>query len=151
MTSQIISIDIYKKGKTGVYQVENAGASQIQKIKIMSKNEYLNGDKSPLFIAGFACLACLPVIYLATRPVIWALHVSWLEWALLPLFTIVPIAVAGIILYCSAWHREFSRTRRLVSVILSSCLIYSLDLLFVVFMVIMGCLITGLSRTMGGN
>ena len=117
----------------------------------MSKNEYLNGDKAPLFIAGFACLGSFPIIYLATRPVIWMLHVAWLEWLLLPLFTAVPIIVTGIILYCSEWHQGLSKSRRLISVIASSCLIYGVDVLFIIFMVIIGCLITGLSRTMGGN
>jgi hypothetical protein len=123
----------------------------IQETNVMSKNERFNGEVPPFFLAGFACLACLPIIYLATRPVIWVLHVPWLEWLLLALFTTVPISVTGIVLYFSAWHRESPKFRRILSVILSSCLIFGVDLLFVGFMVIVGCLIVGLSRVMGGN
>jgi hypothetical protein len=117
----------------------------------MSKNEQMNGDVPPFFIAGFACLVCLPILYFATRPIIWMVHAAWLEWALLALFTAVPTSVAGIILYCSAWHEEFSKARRLASVIFSSCLIFGVDLLFIGLTVIIACLVAGLSRVMGGN
>jgi hypothetical protein len=117
----------------------------------MSRNEPLNGNGPLFLIAGLACLMCLPIIYLATRPVIWWLHVSWIGWPLLALFTILPLSVTFIILYCSAWHQEWSRIRRIVSVVLSSCVIFGVDLFLLILLVIAGSLVVGLARVMGGN
>lgn len=117
----------------------------------MSRNEPFN-ENGPLFLmAGLACLMCLPIIYLATRPVIWWLHVSWIEWPLLALFTVLPLAVTFIILYLSTWHQEWPKIRRIASVALSSCVIFGVDLFLVILLVIAGGLIAGLARAMGGN
>ena len=117
----------------------------------MSRNEPFN-ENGPLFLlAGLACLMCLPIIYLATRPVIWWLHGPWSEWLLLPLFTILPLSVTFIILYWRAWHQEWPKIRLVVSVALSSCVIFGVDLFLVVLLMIAGGLIAGLARAMGGN
>ena len=117
----------------------------------MSRNEPFNENGLLFLIAGLACLMCLPIVYLATRPVIWWLHVSWVEWLLLALFTILPLSVTFIILYWSAWHQEWSKIRRIASVTLSSCVIFGLDLFLVVLFMIAGGLVAGLARAMGGN
>ena len=117
----------------------------------MSRNEPFN-ENGPLFLmAGLASLMCLPIIYLATRPVIWWFHVSWVEWLLLALFTVLPLSVAFIILYSSAWHQEWPKIKRIVSVALSSCVIFGVDLFLVILLMIIGGLVAGLGRAMGGN
>lgn len=109
-------------------------------------------DNWSLFLqAGFACLVSWAIIYFATRPVIWLDHLPGLAWLLLVLFTVLPLAVVFLILYFSAWHREFPAVRRVISVAFSSCLILAADLLVVATLGAAGCLIIGLSRRMGGN
>ena len=117
----------------------------------MSRNEPLNENGPVLLIAGLAGLMCLPIIYLATRPVIWWLHVSWVGWLLPALFIILPLSVTFIILYWSAWHQEWPKIRRIVSVALSSCVILGVDLFLVILLMIAGGLVAGLARAMGGN
>lgn len=117
----------------------------------MNRNEQINGGSAPFLMAGLACLVCLPIMYLATRPLLSLVHGHWIVWPVLTLFTFVPIMAAFLILYCSAWHRGSSPARRIFSAIFSSCVILGLDLLFVVFTVLAGCLIVALARTMGGN
>ncbi|HTR42824.1 MAG TPA: hypothetical protein VMH87_14520 [Pseudomonadales bacterium] len=117
----------------------------------MSRNEPFN-ENGPLFlIAGLACLVCLPIIYLATRLVIWWLHVSGVEWLLLALFIILPLSVTFIILYSSAWHREWPKMKRVLSAALSSCFIFGIDLFIIILLIVMGGLVAGLGRAMGGN
>jgi len=116
----------------------------------MSDNEPLNG-KAPLFlIAGIACLLCLPGVYLATRPLIWLLHTRWAVWPLFTLWTFVPVSAAFMVLYLSGWHREWPKVRRIFSMILSSCIIFGVDLLLLVILVTAVCLVIGLGRAMGG-
>lgn len=116
----------------------------------MSRNEPLNENRPLFLIAGLVCLVCFPIIYLATRPLVW-LHMVWPGWLLLALFTMVPLSVVFIILYYSTWHEERPKIRRVVSAVLSSCVIFGVDLCVVILLVIMGCLIAGLGRSMGGN
>ena len=125
--------------------------TRIQENTIMSLNGQING-RMPLFlIAGLACLFCVPVIYLATRPVIWLLHAQWIAWLLMGLFVLVPLSVTFIILYRSGWHEERPTFRRILSTAFSSCLIFGVDLLAVGALIAAACLIAGLARVMGGN
>lgn len=117
----------------------------------MSNNEPMDKNVPPFFMAGLACLLCLPVMYLATRPLLWLLHERWTEWLLLTLFIAGPLTVTFIILYRSTWHQEFTRARRVLSMILSSCIIYGVDLLLLGFVITLGCVIFGLGRVLGGN
>jgi hypothetical protein len=117
----------------------------------MSRNGQM-GENMPLFlIAGLAGLFCTPIIYLATRPVVWLSHAGWVPWLLLGLFIIVPLSVTFIILYESGWHEEPPRSRRIFSAIFSSCMIFGVDLLAVGAVIAAACLITGLARAVGGN
>lgn len=117
----------------------------------MNDNEIVDEKTPPFMIAGLACLMCLPIIYLTTRLLIWLLHVQWLAWPLLAVWALVPIAVAFVVLYRSEWHREWSKVRRVFSILLSSCIILGMDLLVVVLLTAAGCLIIGLTRVVGGN
>jgi hypothetical protein len=102
-------------------------------------------------MASLAGLLCLSAIYLATRPLLLLLHTQWAVWPLLALFTLGPISVTFAVLYRSPWHQESPRVRRVISVILSSCVIFSVDLVAVGVLVLVGCLVIGLARSMGGN
>lgn len=78
-------------------------------------------SQPPIGMAGFACMVCLAVVYLAARPLM-----NWLDiwWAGVLLCSVIPIAVAFLILYRSSWHRELPRVTRILSTILMSCLLF---------------------------
>jgi hypothetical protein len=112
----------------------------------MSRNGSMD-ENMPLFLtAGLACLFCVPVIYLAPRPVVWLLHAQWIAWVLMGLFVLVPLSVTFIILYRSGWHEERPRFRRIFSMIFSSCVILAVDLFAVGAVVAAACLLSGLVR-----
>jgi hypothetical protein len=114
----------------------------------MNPNEQTDKSTPPMVMAGLACLACLPVILLATLPIAWFPSIRWTGWVL---FTLIPISAAFFTLYLSSWHQEFSKARRISSMILSSCLIYCVDLVVVALLVGTGCLVLALTRVVGGN
>ena len=116
----------------------------------MSRDE-INESAPPLLIAALVCLLCLPAIYLATRPVVWLVNGVWVAWTLAAIFTVVPLAVTFLFLYGCAWRQELPRFRRMISALVSACIIFGVDLLLVAALVAIGCLIMGLSRVMGGN
>ena len=116
----------------------------------MSRNE-LNENTPPLLIAGLTCLLCMPVVLLTTRPVIWLSNAPWVTWLLGSFFIAVPLVVTFVVLYRSAWHNDVPQVRRVISVVLSSCVIFVADVLLVGAVLVIGCLIAGLSRVMGGN
>jgi hypothetical protein len=137
-----------KTGSVGVYKIKKL----VQEPDIMDDHEITDGKMPPFLIAGLGCLFCLPVIYLTTRPLFWLLHhARWVVWPFFTLWTLVPIMVAFVVLYRSAWHREWPRSRRIFSMIFSSCIIFGVDLVVVVMLLAAGCLIAGLTRVMGGN
>lgn len=118
---------------------------------MMSLNGEING-RVPLFVtAGLACLFCVPVIYLATRPVVWLLHAQWMAWLLAGLFILVPLSVTFIILYRSGWHEGRPKGWRILSTAFSSCVIFGVDLLALGALVAAACLVAGLAKSMGGN
>ena len=118
---------------------------------IMSCNEPMNGNR-PLFVmAALAGLACLPIVYMATRPIIWLLPVPWAAWVLMPLFLVIPPMVTFIILYCSTWHQEWPRAKRIFSMAASSYIIFGVDLFVIGLIVVIGCVMLGLSRAIDGN
>ncbi|HEV2320585.1 MAG TPA: hypothetical protein VGV18_12590 [Verrucomicrobiae bacterium] len=116
----------------------------------MSRTEQ-NENTSPVLIAGLACLLCLPVLYLATRPVVWLFSAPGTAWMMAAIFAVAPLTVAFMVLYRCAWHDDRPRARRFLSIIACSCIIYGVDLLLAAAVVMIGCLIAGLSRVMGGN
>lgn len=117
---------------------------------IMSRSE-INENTSPLLIAGLVCLLSMPVIYTATRPVIWLFSGPWVPWLLAVVFAIAPVMVAFTVLYRCAWHDDRPPGRRIVSTIISSCIIVGVDILLTGALVLIGGLIAGTSRVMGGN
>lgn len=116
----------------------------------MSRNE-INESTSPMLIAGLACFLSLPVVYLTTRPVVWLINAPWMAWLQLGIFAIAPVTVAFIVLYRCAWHDDRPRVRRILSTILSACLIFGIVLILISAIAIIGCVIAGTSRRMGGN
>jgi hypothetical protein len=116
----------------------------------MSRNE-INENASPLLMAGFACLLCMPVVYLATRPVIWLFNAPWVPWLLSGIFLMAPFTVAFMVLRRCAWHDDRPPATRLLSMIASSCIIVGVDLLLIGALALVGGMIAGTSRMMGGN
>lgn len=106
-------------------------------------NGQTNENTLPIVLAGFGCLLCLPMVYLATRPVVWAVHAQWIYSLLVPLFILVPMAAAFIILYRSLWHREWTGTKRVLSLILVSGLIFFGVLVIIGMVLAAGSLFTG--------
>jgi hypothetical protein len=117
----------------------------------MSRNEEINGHTSPLLLAGLVCLLSMPVVYAATRPVIWLFSATWVPWLLAPIFLIAPFTVAFMVLYRCAWHDDRPPGRRILSTIVSSCIIVGIDLLVSGALALVGGFIAGSSRVMGGN
>ena len=117
----------------------------------MNPNEQTNGNTPPMAMAGLAGLVCLPLIWMAASP-LWKLHNARLaEWLALASFVLIPMSVTFVVLYLSSWHRESPRVRRIVSMILSTCLVYCVDVLVAGLLVVMGCLAIALTRVVGGN
>jgi hypothetical protein len=116
----------------------------------MSRND-INENTSPHLIAGLACFLSLPVVYLTTRPVVWLFSAPWVAWLELGVFVIAPVAVTFMVLYRCAWHDDQSRTRRILSTILSACIIFGIVLLLIGAIAIVGSVVAGTSRVMGGN
>src|SRR5580658_2986226 len=109
----------------------------------MSYNGKIDERALLFFTAGLACLVCVPVIFVAMRPVVWWFHTTWAAWLLGTLFILIPLVVTFIILYCSAWHREWSKARRILSLALSSCIIFGVDFIAVVLLLAVGTLLAG--------
>jgi hypothetical protein len=70
-----------------------------RRLTAVNLHDEIDEDEYTAVIAAFSSLLSLPAIYEATRPVIWMHHPSWLPWLLAPMFTVMPMAVAFIILY----------------------------------------------------
>ena len=93
----------------------------------------------------------LPVILLVSNPLISLLHARWAERLHLSLITFVPLAVAFFFLYRSSWHRESSTLRRILASLVSSCVIFGVDLVLVGILILLAGLVIGLGRSVGGN
>jgi hypothetical protein len=91
----------------------------------MSNNEQSAESQPPIGLAGLACFGSLAIVYLATRP-----FIEWLErWEIQWLLYIsIPIVIPFIILYRSSWHQELPRPTRILSMLLSACIIFALVL-----------------------
>lgn len=116
----------------------------------MSQDE-TNENASPLVLAGLACLLCMPVVYLATRPVTWLSSAAWVSWLLAAIFLMAPFTVAFTVLRRCAWHEDWPRSRRILFTIASSCIIVGVDLLLTGALALVAGMVTGLSYKMGGN
>jgi hypothetical protein len=116
----------------------------------MSQDE-INENTSPLLIAGVASLLSMPLVFMATRPLIWLSSAPWVTWLLAVIFLIAPFTVTFTVLYRCAWHDDRPRARRILSIIMTSCIVVGIDLLLIGALGIVGGLITGLSHKMGGN
>jgi hypothetical protein len=117
---------------------------------IMSRNE-INGNTSPLLLAGLVCLLSMPVVYTVTRPVIWLFSGPWVPWLLAVIFAVAPFMIAFMVLYRCAWHDDRTPGKRIFSTSLSACIIVCIDLLLTGALVMIGGFIVASSRVMGGN
>ena len=88
----------------------------------MSNNEQTEESQPPIGLAGLACFGTLAVVYLATSPLIGFQGIWGILW-LLDFF--IPVLAAFVILYRSSWHRELPNVTRILSMMLSSCIIYA--------------------------
>lgn len=111
-------------------------------MSVMSNNEQPEASRPPIGIAGISCFGCLPVVYLATRPFIGFLDKWGIQWLL---YTSIPILIAFIVLYRSSWHRELPTVTRILSMLLSAVIIFTVALLFV------GLLMAGICIFIGGD
>ncbi len=84
-------------------------------------NEQTVTNQPPIGIAGVACIICLAVIYAVANPI-----GNWLTvwWSGLLIYSVMPILVAFTIFYRSSWHRELPKPKRILSLILSACLVF---------------------------
>jgi hypothetical protein len=103
----------------------------------VNPHEEINDDEYTAVIAVYSSLLSLPIIYGATRPVIWMHHSSWAPRLLAPTFIVMPAAMAFIILYFGCWHLEWQRPKRILWAILSSCLIYGIDISIIAYIAIL--------------
>lgn len=117
----------------------------------MNANDQTNERTPPVVLAALGGLLCLPLIRLVTAPVGWFLHSHVADWLMFGSFVLVPTAVAFVILYRSSWHREYPLLRRIASVFFSSCAVYCVDLVIAAVLLLIACLMIGLTRVPGGN
>lgn len=117
----------------------------------MNAEGQTNESTPPVVLAALGGLLCLPVIRILTNPVGRFVNARLAEWIIVAAFVLVPTAVAFVILYRSSWHREYSKFRRVVSVLLSSCAVYCVDLVAAGGLLLIACLMIALTRAVGGN
>ena len=124
----------------------------------MTENEIQNEEGKPAspnppptIVAGFACLLSLPIILLLSSPLIKYIHANWAEKLHFTLIILVPVSVTFFFLYRSSWHQDSPRVRRILSSVLSSCIIFGLDVFLVAVAILLACLFIGLGRSVGGN
>ncbi|MEI8288308.1 MAG: hypothetical protein WCH99_02455 [Verrucomicrobiota bacterium] len=100
-------------------------------------------SQPPIGIAGIASMICLAFIYAVANPV-----VNWLAvwWAGLLIYSVIPILVAFTVFYRSSWHREQPKSRRILSLILSACLVFCVSFIAVVLIVALVAMFTGLAE-----
>ena len=118
---------------------------------MMNANDQTNGGTPPVVLATLGGLVSLPILHILTSPLGKVLNAHVAGWLFLGLFTVVPMSVAFLILYRSVWHREYSRSRRIASVLLSTCLVYCVDLMLAALLLLIACIMIGLTRAVGGN
>jgi hypothetical protein len=108
------------------------------RLTAVNPDDEIDADEHAAVMAVYSSLLSLPAIYAATRPIIWMAHASWLHWLLGSLFTIMPVAVAFLVLYFGCWHPEWQRPKRIFLAILSSCLIFIADILLFCYLAAVG-------------
>jgi hypothetical protein len=87
----------------------------------MEKDAHIEKVEPPIGLAVVACAICLVAILFAVKFVSRFIDIAWLTWLFA---TFIPIIVAFVILHRSAWHQELSTVTRILSLLLSACIIY---------------------------
>ena len=117
----------------------------------MNPGEQANEDAPPIGLAGVAGLIGLSAVGALLQLLTSHVAGRWAEWLFPVLFVTVPTAVAFLILYRSSWHREFCKARRILFMTGSAGLVFGADLLVAGLMMVILCLVIGLTRSLGGN
>jgi hypothetical protein len=112
----------------------------------VDRNEQRDEDGLTMIIAGVLCLVTMPVIYFATRPLLQVLHPPWMHWLLAALFTLMPLYMAFIVLYCSSWHERWPKSKRIPWLVLSSLIIFVADLVAMALIVAIGSYFPGFAK-----
>lgn len=106
----------------------------------MEENEQLEKIAPPIGLAGFFCAVSLLAAWMIARLVDHFTDVEWLAW-FIRIF--IPTLAAFTLLYRSAWHRELSVATRILSLLLSACVIYVVVLILFALAVIAAAVFFG--------
>jgi hypothetical protein len=112
----------------------------------MDHDEPTDEDSDAIGLAAFFCYCCLPIAFCSSRLIELKFHTSWVVWLILSLFALIPITATFILLYASAWHQGWPKSKRILRAILASCAIFVTDILLLCWLTAM----TSLHRGLGG-
>ena len=94
---------------------------------ILRRGEQSEDGPPPFGIAGFACSISDPLIYWFTEP-------SFAQYVSSPvrhwIYLIAPPVAAFVVLFLSGWRRDLPITKRILTLIYRSCIIYGIVILF---------------------
>ena len=76
----------------------------------------------PIGIAGFTCLICFALTWWLASSASRHFNIAWIVW---PLSIVSSLTVTFFILYRSAWLRELQPFTRVLSMLLSSAIIFA--------------------------
>ena len=87
----------------------------------------------PIVMAAVACLLCLLAYHAVKKQIEFAQLPAWVEFLI---GSLLPIAVVFMILIRSRWHLELGKTTRMLSMLLTSGIIYGCVLVVTFFIII---------------
>jgi hypothetical protein len=104
----------------------------------METTEHIEKVEPPIGLAGGVCALCLVATFLAISIISRFMDIRWMNW----FFAVsIPLSVTFVVLYRSSWHREQSKMTRILSMILSACIIYTVVLVIEAFGVVLASFI----------
>ena len=112
----------------------------------MDNLEQTEKADAPIGFAAFACLVCFAVIWWLTSFVGRHFNIAWVIW---PISIVSSLSVTFFILYRSAWHRELPTITRVLSMLLSSVIIFLAAFLFAGLMFTGVCIVMNLHFSNG--
>jgi hypothetical protein len=77
--------------------------------------------RPPIGFASVACVLTMTFMFCVARSAISLVKVWWVE---MTIYAAIPILVVFVILYRSFWHQELDKTTRILSMLLTSCIIF---------------------------
>lgn len=108
----------------------------------MDPDAPVDDNKYTVGIAASVCPLPLPVVYFVTRPLISISPAPWIPSLLSWLFILLPLFTAFTILYCHAWHPEWSQPKRIFLSVILSVVIFGADFVLLCFLVLEGVVLT---------